>query len=73
VRHGAAAFLAGRERFFGFEDFRALKVTKLDGPTFDARADEREGQLEFGVDIALDNLRCACSTASLPTASQSSP
>jgi hypothetical protein len=57
VRHGAAAFLAGGERFLGFENFRALQVAEFDGPSLDARADEGECGLEFRVEVALDDLR----------------
>src|SRR5665647_444109 len=57
VRHGARTFLASGERLFGFENFGALQMAELDGPTFDARADEGECGLEFSVEVALDNLR----------------
>ncbi len=57
VRHGAAAFLAFGERFFGFEHFGALQVAELHRPTLDARADEGHGELKFGVDVALHDLR----------------
>ena len=57
VRHGAAAFLAFGERLFGFEHFGALQVAELHRPTLDARADERQRELEFGVDVALHDLR----------------
>ncbi len=42
VRHGAATFLALGERLLGFEHFGALEMAELDGPAFDARADERQ-------------------------------
>src|SRR5208282_1607666 len=57
VRHGAAAFLAFGEGFFGFEDFGALQVAEFNRPAFDARADERQRGHELGVDVALDDLR----------------
>src|ERR1035437_5486198 len=57
VRHGARTFLSFGERLFGFENFGALQMAELDGPTFDARADEGECGLEFSVEVALDNLR----------------
>ena len=56
VRHGAAAFLARGERFFGFENFGALKMAEFNGPTFDAGADERQRVHELGVNVALDDL-----------------
>jgi hypothetical protein len=49
--------LAFRERFLGFEHFRALEVAELDRPTLHARADEGERAHELGVDVALNNLR----------------
>ena len=57
VRHGAGTFLAFGERFFGFQNFRALQMAKFHRPAFDARADERERGLKFRVDVALHDLR----------------
>src|SRR5204862_8181246 len=57
VRHGAAALLAFRERFLGFENFRALEVAELDGPALDARTDECQRIHELGVNVALHDLR----------------
>ena len=57
VRHGAAALLSFGERLFGFEHFGALQMTELHRPAFDARADERQRELKFRVDVALHDLR----------------
>src|SRR5206468_5963166 len=57
VRHGAGAFLALGETFFGFEHFGALQVAELGGPPLHARPDERQRAEELGVDVALDDLR----------------
>ena len=56
VRHGAAAFLALGEWLLGFEHLGALEMAELDRPAFDARADEGQRGLKFGMDVALDNL-----------------
>jgi len=56
VRHGAGAFLSLGERLLGFEDFRALQMAEFNRPTLNASADERQRGLEFGMDVALDNL-----------------
>ena len=45
------------ERFFGFEHFGSLQVPEFDCPTLDARSDKRKRGLEFGVNVALNNLR----------------
>src|SRR5579859_942695 len=57
VRHGTAAFLAFRKEFLRFEDLGALQMAELDRPTFNAGGDERERVDEFGVEVALDDLR----------------
>ena len=36
MRHGGTAFLPFSEKFFHFENFRALKMTKLGCPAIDA-------------------------------------
>ena len=56
VRHGAAAFLALGKRFLGLQHLGALQVAELNRPTFDARADEGQRGLKFGMDVALDDL-----------------
>jgi hypothetical protein len=57
VRHGAGTLLAIRKELLGFEDLRALQVAEFRPPTFNARGDERECSDEFGVEVALDDLR----------------
>ena len=57
VRHGAGTLLPLGERFLGFEHFRALQMAELDGPTFNAGADQRERGLKFRMDVALHHLR----------------
>jgi hypothetical protein len=56
VRHGAAALLAFSERLLGFEHLGALEMAELDGPSLDARANERQRELKFRMDVALDDL-----------------
>ena len=57
VRHGAGAFLPLRERFLGLEHFGALEMAEFHRPAFDARADQRQRGLEFGMNIPLHHLR----------------
>src|SRR5205085_8607103 len=57
VRHGARTFLAFCKKFLSFQNLGTLEMSKLSGPTFDAGGDEGEMGHEFGVDIALDDLR----------------
>ena len=58
VRHGAAEpFWPSVNGFLGFQNFRALQMTELHRPAFNARADQRERVHEFGVEVALHDLR----------------
>src|SRR5215831_14930372 len=55
--HRAGTFLAFGKGFLGFEHFGALQVAEFHRPALNARADECQSDLKFGVDVALDNLR----------------
>ncbi len=57
VRHRAGTFLSVGEKFFRFQNFGALQMAKFRRPTFDARADQRQGGDKLGVQIALNHLR----------------
>src|SRR5438132_7407459 len=56
VWHCRAAFLPFPKKFFQFENFSPLKMTKLSRPTVYARSDQRERGTEFGVPIPLHDL-----------------
>jgi hypothetical protein len=57
MRHGGAAFLAFAEKFFYFEHFSPLEMTKFGGPAINARCDHGESGHEFCVTVALHDLR----------------
>ena len=57
MRHGARAFLALGKELLGLEYFGALKGPKFCGPTLDARAYERNGGHQLGMNVSLYHLR----------------
>ena len=56
MRHCRTAFLPFPEKFFQFENFRALKMPKLSRPTVDARSDQSERSTKFRVPVSLHDL-----------------
>ena len=56
VGHGAGAFLAGGEEFFGFADFGALEVANFGGDLVESGAQDGEGGDVGGVAVALKHL-----------------
>src|SRR5437773_731948 len=57
VWHCRAAFLPFPKKFFQFENFSPLKMTKLSRPTVDARSNKRERSTKLRVAVPLHDLR----------------
>lgn len=58
VRHRRRALLARGEIFLGFADVRALEVADFRRNLFERRGADGDRRDEFGMTVALDDLRC---------------